>query len=597
MNTDLNQILDKYKGDATRLMDILTDIQTEEGCIPSDAVAQLSERLGISRVEVEQTISFYHFFSQKPVGKYAVYLNDSAVAEMKGRTAVAAAFEQEAGCTFGSVTEDGVIGLHNTACIGMNDQEPAAIVNGVVFTNLTADKAKELVAGMRAGKAVQEMVTELGDGVNSSDLVQSMVKNNIQKKGDVIFSTFESGSAIKKCIEMAPEAVIDEVKSSNLRGRGGAGFPTGLKWEFCSKAAEKERYLICNADEGEPGTFKDRVILTETPQLVVEGMIVGGYALGAQQGIIYLRAEYTYLKKYLESVLDDYRQKNLLGNNIAGKEGFNFDLRIQFGAGAYVCGEESALIESAEGKRGEPRIRPPFPVEKGYLDKPTSVNNVESFAAVSQILVKGAAWFKGIGNDKSAGTKVLSISGDCEKPGVYEVAWGLSVQEMLDMVGASNTKAVLVGGPSGTFVGAKDFSRKICFGDLATGGSVIVFDQSRDILETVSNFVDFFCDESCGSCVPCRAGNGIIRSTLDKVINGKGTKADLEKLTELGTIMKAANRCGLGQTSFNPVVTTIKNLPEEYESRLQEESPYVPTFDLAASVADSCEYVGREPNL
>jgi [NiFe] hydrogenase diaphorase moiety large subunit len=312
---------------------------------------------------------------------------------MNGRAAVARAFEEEAGCRFGEVSPDGKVGLFPTSCIGMSDQEPSAIVDGVVFPGLSPEKARAVVRGLRAGTPARDQVVALGDGANQSDLVRAMVSNNIRKPGPVLFGPHESGAAIRKIAGMKPEQVIDEVKRSGLLGRGGAGFPTGLKWEFCRKEKTPERYVVCNADEGEPGTFKDRVILTELPRLLFEGMAVAGYAIGAKQGVLYLRSEYAYLRAHLEAVLAELRREGLLGKKIAGSPAFDFDIVIKSGAGAYICGEESALLESAEGKRGEPRDRPPFPVQTGYLGKPTTVNNVETLATAARIIVQGAAWF------------------------------------------------------------------------------------------------------------------------------------------------------------------------------------------------------------
>ena len=266
-----------------------------------------------------------------------------------------------------------------------------------------------------------------------------------------------------------------------VRGRGGAGFPTGLKWEFCRKSKGTYRYVFCNADEGEPGTFKDRVILTEYPNQLFEGMVIAGYAVGSTQGILYLRFEYRYLKKFLEKVLEEMRAKKLLGKSIGGKDGFDFDIRIQFGAGAYVCGEESALIESAEGKRGEPRDRPPFPAEKGYLDSPTVINNVETLCSVVKIVLNGSDWYRALGTAQSAGTKVISISGDCQFPGIYEVEWGFNIHDLLEMVGAEDVQAVQVGGPSGYCIGPDDFDRTLAYEDLSTGGSIIIFNNSRNL--------------------------------------------------------------------------------------------------------------------
>ncbi|MBN1498393.1 MAG: NAD(P)H-dependent oxidoreductase subunit E [Spirochaetes bacterium] len=587
----------KHGKDPSRLIDVLRDLQSELGCIPDEASAQVAESLDLSKSDVEGVVTFYHFFSRDTRGKYTVYLNNSAVAVMKGRDAVAKAFEQAAGCSFGSTTFDGQIGLYDTSDIGMNDQEPAALINGVVFTNLTSEKAKDLVFQMKAGKSVESMVKETGDGQNKSDLIGAMVKNNIMKTGQVIFAPYEAGSGIKKAIEMSPEEVIEEVKKSNLRGRGGAGFPTGMKWEFTRNAKGKKTYIICNGDEGEPGTFKDRVIFTERAQMLFDGMAVAGYAIGADEGILYLRAEYEYLLKYLESVLESMRQNNLLGKNVAGKRGFNFNITIKLGAGAYICGEESALIESAEGKRGEPRNRPPFPAQHGYAGYPTSVNNVESLCAVARIMVQSAAWFLKMGTTQSFGTKVLSVSGDCSKPGIYEVEFGETLQSLLDEAGAPDAVAVQVGGPSGKCVGSKDFGKKISFEELPTGGSIIIIGPKTDLLGIVHNFMDFFVEESCGWCTPCRAGNMILKDRLEKIMAGKGTESDLKEMEQWCRIVKSTSRCGLGQTSPNPIATTIENFREVYEAKLQKGADFVSEFDLSKAVQEYCKTAGRNPNI
>ncbi|HPD65822.1 MAG TPA: NAD(P)H-dependent oxidoreductase subunit E [Bacteroidia bacterium] len=591
-------IVQKYRHDATRLMDILHDIQSEMGYIPDEAASLIAQELKISVADVYQVITFYHFYSTKPRGKFQIYLNDSAVAMMMGRQEVAKAFEKEAGIRFGEVTEDGLIGLFNTSCIGMNDQEPAALINGKVFTKLTPYRAKEIIRDIRAGKSLDELVLEgYGDGNNAHQLVKSMVYNNIRKKGALLSADWVCGSAIKMVVEMDPLYVIDMVKKSNIRGRGGAGFPTGMKWEFCRKNPEADKYVICNADEGEPGTFKDRVLLTEKPQMLFEGMAIAGYAIGAKTGILYLRYEYRYLKDYLENILYNMRSSNVLGKNIGGKAGFDFDIRIQFGAGAYVCGEESALIESCEGKRGEPRDRPPFPVESGYLNKPTVVNNVETLCSIVNIIHKGADWFRNLGTKDSAGTKLLSISGDCRYPGIYEIEWGITIEEMLAMSGAENVQAVQVGGPSGTLISPDEFDRVISYADLATGGSIIIIGKERDLLkDVVLNFTEFFIEESCGSCSTCRNMTYIMKKTLEKIIEGHGVLADVDNLANWGKFLKAS-RCGLGQTAANPILSSIRNFRRVYDFRIQKDKDFDTGFDLASAVQESCEFVKRVPNL
>ncbi|HBS88244.1 MAG: hypothetical protein A2W91_04440 [Bacteroidetes bacterium GWF2_38_335] len=596
MEATLQKIVEKYGKDSARLMDILYDVQTEFNCVSDEAVEKIAALLNISGVDVEQTRSFYHFFTKKPAGKYAVYLNNSAVAEMMGAGEIAKAFETAAGVKFGQVTADGKIGLHYTADIGMNDQEPAALINGQVFTSLTPAKVNEIIAGIKEGKCVKDMITTYGDGVNANPLVKSMVKNNIMNNGPVLFTDYQVGAALKKVVEMGPKAVVQEVKTSGIRGRGGAGFPTGMKWDFCSQAAGAKKYVVCNADEGEPGTFKDRVLLTEKAKMMFEGMAIGGFAVGADEGVLYLRGEYRYLQAYLENCLKEMRDAKLLGNVL---DKFKFDIRIQFGAGAYVCGEETGLIESIEGKRGEPRNKPPFPVQVGLYNKPTIVNNVETFCAVSKIIEKGGEWYKGMGTAESSGTKVISISGDCAKPGVYEVVWGMTLTEMLALCGAdaAKTQAIQVAGPSGVCVPPSQFGRKIALEDLPTGGSMIVVGNQRNLLKDLSlNFMDFMLDESCGSCVPCRALNHIMKEKLEKILNGNGIKKDIADLEEWSNSLSKTTRCGLGQTSGNPISTTIKNFRNKYEE-LVKDVDYHSDFDLAASVQTSCNYVGRKPNI
>jgi [NiFe] hydrogenase diaphorase moiety large subunit len=358
--------------------------------------------------------------------------------------------------------------------------------------------------------------------------------------------------------------------------------------------AAERRFIVCNADEGEPGTFKDRVILTEYPDTAFEGMTIGGYAIGATEGILYLRAEYAYLRAFLESVLADRRRQGLLGKCVCGKPGFDFDIRIQMGGGAYICGEETALLSSCEGKRGDPKTRPPFPAEQGYLGYPTAVNNVETYCCAARILERGAAWFSGFGSDRSAGTKLLSISGDCKRPGIYEIPLGTRLQEVLKMSGAEDAIAVQVGGAAGQIVWPAEYGRLICFDDLATGGSVMVFGQGRDLLEVVEVLTEFFLHESCGYCTPCRAGSVLLMQGLQKIRNGLGEPCDLDYLKELGETIKITSRCGLGQTAANPVLTSLAKFRHLYEARVKPaQGRRQPGFDLARATSEASGIVGR----
>jgi len=617
----INQLLAQFGYDKTRLMDVLLSINEIQGFTGQEDMQHISDALGISMAQVQETLSFYHFLSQKPRGKYNIYLDSSITAFMNGRQAVKEAFEKYCGISFGEVSNDGLFGLFNTSCIGMNDQEPAAIINDKVFTNLTPYRVKDLVEDMRAGKHTDELVYEdYGNGNNANPDVRAMVNNHIRKKSIILKNDYEPYSLLKsKLTGFSPEDVIREIENSNLRGRGGAGFPTGLKWRFGRRTEGKHRVIICNADEGEPGTFKDRVMLTEYQELVFEGMVVAAYATGADIGLLYLRYEYKYLLRFLNRKLSEMRENHFLGKNIAGVEGFNFDIRIQLGAGAYVCGEESALIESLEGKRGEPRDKPPFPVEKGYLGYPTIVNNVETLATAVKILHNGAEWYSNFGTKDSLGTKLLSISGDCRYPGIYEVEWGTSIREILDMSGADDVQAIQVGGPSGMLIGLKDFNnldnselmkwykpsgmmiaekffdRRLSYSDLPTGGSIIIFNGSRNLLrDVVMNFMDFFIEESCGSCSTCRNMPLLMKNKLQKILDGHGTRKDIYDLLNWGKVLKAS-RCGLGQAAGNPILSSVFHFRHLYEQRIQSLTSFDSGFDLEKATAASSEFVNKKP--
>jgi [NiFe] hydrogenase diaphorase moiety large subunit len=383
-----------------------------------------------------------------------------------------------------------------------------------------------------------------------------------QRTGFVLFDETQHGGGLAAAMKRQRNDIIMDIREAGLKGRGGAGFPTGTKWMIAAAAIDDNKYIVCNADEGEPGTFKDRVLLDEYPELVFEGMAIGGYAVGAQKGFLYLRGEYRYLLNKLEGVLDAMRSDGRLGANVLGTD-FSFDIEIRLGSGAYVCGEETALIESLEGHRGEARNRPPFPVNTGYLGHPTPVNNVETFAAVTVIMAKGSEWYTQFGTEKSRGSKLLSVSGDCEKPGVYEIPFGMTISEMLKMVGAQNTKAVQIGGASGYCAPKQEFGRSISFEDIPTGGSIIIFNETRDMLHVLKNFMEFFVEESCGQCTPCRIGNIKLLEGVEKIEHGQCSISYLGELMELGKSMQVASKCGLGQSSPNPFISILTHFQHE----------------------------------
>ncbi len=595
LQTSVREICRAFNNDRARMMDIVLAVQAKFGCVSSEAMDAIAKAASTHRVEVESVVSFYAFLSSRPKGKVVIRLCNDVIDRMHGADRVAETFRQELGIGFGETTPDGQISLEYTPCIGMCDQAPAALVNDVVVTELHRSTAQHIVREINRHMDPRRLVTRLGDGNNAHQLVQAMVNNNIRKAGPVIFAPSDLGAGLAKALAMSPAEVIRDIKTARLRGRGGAGFPTGMKWEFARGANDQNRYVVCNADEGEPGTFKDRVILTERPELLIEGMAIAGYAIGASEGIIYLRGEYAYLRAFLEHMLSECRNWGILGQNIGGKKGFHFDIRIQMGAGAYVCGEETSLLSSCEGLRGDPKNRPPFPAQKGYQGHPTIVNNVETFCCVTRIMDKGAGAFAQLGSAGSPGTKLLSVSGDCRSQGVYEVEFGIKLRDVLKMVGGEDAGAVQVGGPSGRMVGPDEFDRPICYDHLATGGALMVFGPERNVVDIARQFMEFFVEESCGYCTPCRVGNILLKERLEQILAGRGERADLAYLQELGETIKTMSRCGLGQTSANPVLSTVQNFPAAYEALLKDTRTdgFRPTFDIGAALGEAQAIVGR----
>jgi len=387
--------------------------------------------------------------------------------------------------------------------------------------------------------------------------------------------------AVQQCVkQMTPASVIDEVKKSGLRGRGGGGFPTGMKWSFCAATPGKLKYVICNADEGDPGAFMDRSILEGDPYCIIEGMMIAGFAIGAEYGYVYVRAEYPLAIDRLQMAIDVCYEKGYLGQNVMGL-GFNFDLRIKKGAGAFVCGEETALMASIEGERGMPRPRPPFPAVKGLWGKPTNINNVETFANVRHIILKGAEWYASLGTETTKGTKIFAVTGKVKHTGLVEVPAGMTVRDVIYSVcgGIANNrkfKAVQAGGPSGGCIPADildtpvDYDSLIKAGAMMGSGGLVVMDETTCMVDVARFFLTFTRDESCGKCVPCRIGLKAMLDILERITEGRGEATDIEKLLEMGTTIKKASLCGLGQTAPNPILSTIKYFRHEYEAHIND---------------------------
>lgn len=580
MESFIQDLVAIHENRPTRLLAILHAIQSRYRHIPDQAIQILSGELNIPMTRIIGVVEFYSFFHLSPRGQYDILISDSITDHMLGKDNLMNYLSYKLSVSPGSVRADGLISLDNTSCTGMCDQGPAGLINGHAVTRLDRSRVDTIAQLIDEKKPLEDWPKEFFH-----------VDDNIYQSNLLLNSQLGPGEGLKAAYDRGMQETLKEIDISGLRGRGGAGFKTAMKWRFCSEEPDQERYVVCNADEGEPGTFKDRVLLNSYADQVFEGMTLCAAIIGARQGFLYLRGEYLHLYEKLEDVLRKRRESGLLGRDILGK-GLDFDIEICLGAGAYICGEESALIESLEGKCGIPRNRPPYPVSQGYLNKPTVVNNVETFAATANIALQGGAWFAAKGTEKSQGTKILSISGDCVRPGIYEYPFGVSIRNILQDCGAQDVLGVQIGGPSGTFISSHELDRKLGFEDLATGGSFILFDSTRNILDIARNFTHFFAHESCGFCTPCRVGTSLLKKQLDKIVDGHGSAGDVVALEELCRLVKNNSHCGLGQTAANPIIHTLERFPDLYESKLKKIS-YEPGFDLDGALETARRMANR----
>jgi NADH:ubiquinone oxidoreductase subunit F (NADH-binding)/(2Fe-2S) ferredoxin/NAD-dependent dihydropyrimidine dehydrogenase PreA subunit len=508
-----------------------------------------------------------------------------------------------------------------TGCNGFCAQGPVMVVqpDGIFYQKLKADDAAEIVEEhlvnsrfverlMFVDPATKKPIPRLADIPFFSEQQLIVLKNKGIVDPEVIddYIAFDGYfGAAKALLEMTPQEIIAEVKTSGLRGRGGAGFPTGLKWEFASKSTNDVKYVLCNADEGDPGAFMDRSVLESDPHAVLEGMIIAAKAIGAHQGYIYCRAEYPLAVKRLNIAITHALDYGLLGKDILGS-GYDLDLEIYQGAGAFVCGEETALMRSIEGKRGMPRPRPPFPANQGLFQKPTVLNNVETYANIAQIILKGGDWYAGIGTENSKGTKVFALTGDVKNIGLVEVPMGTSLRSIIYDVGGGimgkkrKFKAVQLGGPSGGCVPAEfidtpvDFESIIKVGAIMGSGGMIIMDDHTCMVDMARFFMDFIQDESCGKCTPCREGTKRMLQILEKITNGEGEPGDIELLEELSEGIKDGSLCGLGQTAPNPILSTLQHFRDEYDAHIYEKRcpakrcPALLKFEVDQDVCIKC---------
>ncbi len=477
-----------------------------------------------------------------------------------------------------------------TGCFGLCALGPVVIVypEGSFYSRVKAEDVPEIVEehllkGRIVSRLLYEETVEDDEilSLNETDFYKKQHRVALRNCGVIDpenieeYIAVDGYEALGKCLtEYTPEQVIQIIKDSGLRGRGGAGFPTGVKWSFAAANAADQKYVCCNADEGDPGAFMDRSVLEGDPHAVIEAMAIAGYAIGASQGYIYVRAEYPIAVKRLQIAIGQAREYGLLGKDIFGT-GFDFDLDVRLGAGAFVCGEETALMTSIEGKRGEPRPRPPFPAVKGLFGKPTVLNNVETYANIPQIILKGADWFASMGTEKSKGTKVFALGGKIHNTGLVEVPMGTTLREIVEEIGGGipngkKFKAAQTGGPSGGCIPAEhfdvpiDYDNLLAIGSMMGSGGLIVMDEDNCMVDIAKFFLEFTVDESCGKCTPCRVGTRRLLEMLDKVTKGKATMEDLDKIESLCYYIKENSLCGLGQTAPNPVLSTLRYFRDEY---------------------------------
>jgi NADH-quinone oxidoreductase subunit F len=572
--TSLQSVLSEYapKG-RPALIPALHAAQALYGYLPEPVAAEVGRSLGVPLADVYGVIDFYAMFYRQPVGKTVVHVCDDPACALAGADRLFERLASQASPS-GEGKPDGTgrpsgngkladLAVERSSCLGLCEHAPALLVDG------TARGRVDPGAGLQSLSTIGEQPYAIVGGDSS------YLTANCGKRRPTSLEEYLQGGgyqSLRKAFGMPPSAVIAEVKAAGLLGRGGAAFPTGLKWEGAANAPAEARYVVCNADEAEPGTFKDRVLMEADPQRVLEGLMIAAYAVGAHQGFIFIRGEYARAYQIMDDALQQARRAGYLGQDIQGS-GFDFDVELFRSAGAYICGEETALFEAMQGKRGFPRIKPPFPTTNGLFNQPTAINNVETLCNVPLILSMGAAAYRAIGTQKSSGPKLFCLSGDVQRPGLYEVPFGIPIRHLIYDLGGGiraggQLQAILFGGAAGAFATEKDLDVRMSFEDLRQAGLplgsgvVTVFDQTRDLRDVLVRLARFFADESCGKCYPCQLGTQHQYEIMQRIAAGKPLSGDRERLSDIGWTMTDASLCGLGQTAATAVVSAMKLWPD-----------------------------------
>jgi NADH-quinone oxidoreductase subunit F len=577
-----------YPVKRSALIPMMMYAQDEFGCVSDEMIAEIAGRLDLNTVQVEETLAYYSMLHRKPVGKHHVQICTNIACMLRGGYEILEQAKKRLEIGHKEVTKDGVFSLEEVECIGACTGAPAIQVNYDFYENLTAKQFDRLIEELDEGRKPTP-VSVISGALHPRDPQETVLISKRwgikdSRKIDVYLANDGYQSLEKALKQMAPEAIIDEVKKSNLRGRGGAGFPTGMKWSFVPKDSPKPKYVICNADESEPGTCKDRPLMEMDPHQLIEGMIIAGRAIGAHRGFIYIRGEYRYVLDLVDEAIAEAYARGYLGKNILGS-GFDYDLLIHTGAGAYECGEESALMESLEGKRGYPRIKPPFPAVVGLYGCPTIINNVETLSAVPAIIREGGEAYANRGTPRNGGTRLLCVAGHVNKPGIYEIPLGMNMKKFIyEMAGGipngKKLKAVIPGGSSCPLMTAEeidvamDYDAVAKAGSMLGSGGMVVMDEDTCMVDMARRIMHFYAHESCGWCIPCREGTIWLRKMLERFHAGLGRSEDIDLVGELSKNMLGRTFCPLGDAAAMPTISIVEKFRSEFEDHLNGRCAY-----------------------
>jgi NADH-quinone oxidoreductase subunit F len=597
LDTKFNELVARYPVKRSALIPMLLYAQDQFGFLSDEIIAEIAKRLDLNTIQVEETLAYYSMLRRKPAGRYHIQVCTNISCMLRGGNELYKHVQKRLGIGNKEVSASGTFSLEEVECMGACTGAPALQVNYDFHEELDADKVDLILEQLEAGKVPKPVPVISGAlhprapgevpiiskrfGIANSTKIDTYLKNDGYK-------------ALEKALkQMTPDSIIDEVKKSSLRGRGGAGFPTGLKWSFVPKDTSKPKYVLCNADESEPGTSKDRPLLELDPHQLIEGTVIAGRAIGSNQGYIYIRGEYRYLIDIMDAALAEAYANGYVGKNIMGS-GFDFELCTHTGAGAYECGEESALMESLEGKRGYPRIKPPFPAVVGLYGCPTIINNVETLSTVPAIINGGGEWYAGLGTPKNGGTRLYSISGHVNKPGIYELPLGFPLRKLIEEVAGGmrngkKLKAVIPGGSSCPLLSADeidvpmDYDSVAKIGSMLGSGGTVIMDEDTCMVDVARRIMHFYAHESCGWCIPCREGTTWLRKMLDRFHEGAGREEDIPLIDELSKNMLGRTFCALGDAAALPTISIVQKWRNEFEDHLHGKCAYNAADVIAAA--------------